>query len=169
MDRPDAGPWVQMGANFEGEWPGASRLATECVLNMGFVMTRMQQFAHTVVRQYGVPSLAAFNVLTILQGAGESLPPSTIAERMIVTRGTMTTLIDSLERHDLVRRVPHERDRRMVLVELTPEGAERVAKLRPRLHMTEKRWMAPLSASQQQALLDMLTVVQSNAPQAEDI
>jgi DNA-binding MarR family transcriptional regulator len=36
-----------------------------------------------------------------------------------------TTLIDRLERKGFVRRVPHERDRRQVLVEMTDEGRER--------------------------------------------
>jgi DNA-binding MarR family transcriptional regulator len=36
-----------------------------------------------------------------------------------------TTLIDRLERKGFVRRVPHDRDRRQVLVEMTDEGRAR--------------------------------------------
>lgn len=68
-----------------------------------------------------------------------------------------------------MKRTPHARDRRMVLVELTPEGAERVAGLRPRLHLAEKRWMVSLGEVEQRALLGMLMVVQANAPRPEDI
>ena len=156
-------PRVRTEPDFEDAWPGASRLATECILNLGFLHQQTEAFGQSLVRRHGVPSVAAFNVLTILHGASESLPPSTIAERMIVSRPTMTGVLGTLERRGLVRRLPHGKDHRMALIEITSEGRSRVERLRPELHQAEKRWMACLTEGEQRALLSMLAKLEANA------
>jgi DNA-binding MarR family transcriptional regulator len=51
-----------------------------------------------------------------------SLPLGKIGERLQVHRTSVTNTIDGLEKLKLVRRVPHETDRRAVLAEITPAG-----------------------------------------------
>ena len=51
-----------------------------------------------------------------------SLPLGKIGERLQVHRTSVTNTIDGLEKVGLVRRVPHESDRRAVLAEILPEG-----------------------------------------------
>jgi DNA-binding MarR family transcriptional regulator len=51
-----------------------------------------------------------------------SLPLGKIGERLQVHRTSITNTIDGLEKLGLVRRVPHESDRRAVLAEILPEG-----------------------------------------------
>ena len=51
-----------------------------------------------------------------------SLPLGKIGERLQVHRTSVTNTIDGLEKIGLVRRVPHESDRRAVLAEILPEG-----------------------------------------------
>ncbi|MFN8163380.1 MAG: MarR family transcriptional regulator [Solirubrobacterales bacterium] len=51
-----------------------------------------------------------------------SLPLGKIGERLQVHRTSVTNTIDGLERLGLVRRVPHESDRRAVLAKILPEG-----------------------------------------------
>jgi DNA-binding MarR family transcriptional regulator len=51
-----------------------------------------------------------------------SLPLGKIGERLQVHRTSITNTIDGLERAGLVRRVPHESDRRAVLAEILPAG-----------------------------------------------
>ena len=53
-----------------------------------------------------------------------SLPLGKIGERLQVHRTSVTNTIDGLERVGLVRRVPHETDRRTVLAEILPKGRE---------------------------------------------
>jgi DNA-binding MarR family transcriptional regulator len=55
-----------------------------------------------------------------------SLPLGKIGERLQVHRTSVTNTIDGLEKLGLVRRVPHESDRRTTLAEILPEG-KRVA------------------------------------------
>jgi DNA-binding MarR family transcriptional regulator len=51
-----------------------------------------------------------------------SLPLGKIGERLQVHRTSVTNTIDGLEKLGLVRRVPHESDRRAVLAEIAPAG-----------------------------------------------
>ena len=51
-----------------------------------------------------------------------SLPLGKIGERLQVHRTSVTNTIDGLEKIGLVRRVPHESDRRAVLAEILPAG-----------------------------------------------
>jgi DNA-binding MarR family transcriptional regulator len=57
-------------------------------------------------------------VLGILKDAGRPCPPNYISERLIVSRATVTGVLDTLVKRGLVRREPHPTDRRMVLVYL---------------------------------------------------
>lgn len=53
-----------------------------------------------------------------------SLPLGKIGERLQVHRTSVTNTIDGLEKLGLVRRVPHDSDRRAVLAAILPEGRE---------------------------------------------
>lgn len=65
-----------------------------------------------------------FDVLSALRrvGAPYQLSPGVLVQQTLVTSGTMTNRVDRLERRGLVRRLPDPRDRRGVLVQLTPSG-----------------------------------------------
>ncbi|GAA1299311.1 hypothetical protein GCM10009579_79340 [Streptomyces javensis] len=47
-----------------------------------------------------------------------------LADRLNCDASTATSMIDRLEKHGLVRRVPHPTDRRAKIVQLTPRGCE---------------------------------------------
>jgi DNA-binding MarR family transcriptional regulator len=64
-------------------------------------------------------------VLSLLHcHAPHRMTPSELAEKADVTRGTMTGLIDGLERDGMIERVAHESDGRMVTVRLKQAGRE---------------------------------------------
>lgn len=64
---------------------------------------------------------ADLDALAHLEAAGP-LSQREIGERLLLTSGAITTLVDRLERGGWVRRRPHPTDRRSVLVGLTEEG-----------------------------------------------
>jgi DNA-binding MarR family transcriptional regulator len=65
-----------------------------------------------------------FNMLSALRRAGSPyrLPPKELAKAMLLTSGAITYVIDSLEKAGYVARRTQEGDRRMLQIELTPEG-----------------------------------------------
>lgn len=97
-----------------------------------------------VERRHGLSNAAA-QTLAIIEGAGEPLAPSVIADRLMITTGSMTSLLDTLEKRGLVRRQPHPSDRRRLLVELTPEGQALVDAFLPELVAVQTELVAGLS------------------------
>jgi DNA-binding MarR family transcriptional regulator len=95
-------------------------------------------------------SASSGNVLLILTGAGEPLPPHVISERMLVTRGAVTGLLDALEKRGYARRRPHERDRRMLLAETTPAGRSLAQRVQPKIVELELQLVGAVSASDQE-------------------
>jgi DNA-binding MarR family transcriptional regulator len=91
-----------------------------------------------------------------------SLPLGKIGERLQVHRTSVTNTVDGLEKLGLVRRVPHESDRRAVLAEIVPAGREVAEKATAALNeagfATE-----PLSADQLEDLAKLLRVLRVSA------
>ncbi len=100
-------------------------------------------------------------VLGILADAGEPIPPNQIAERLIISRASATSLIDSLERRGYVRRLPHTTDRRMLLIELTNAGRQVAHEFRLLVHQHQKAWLAVLTRQEQIQLIDALHRLQA--------
>ena len=156
-------PLIRVDPTFERDWPGARASATECVLNTYVLAAMIDRASQAWVRQQGLPSLTAFNVLTILHGAGGPLQPSVISERLMVTRGTLTGIMDTLERDGYLRREQHALDGRSRLVALTDRGAESVVRLRPRIHRAERSLVVGLTQDEQSALIGLLAKMQAAA------
>jgi DNA-binding MarR family transcriptional regulator len=66
--------------------------------------------------------LPAADTLALYHLANEPLSASALGDRLGLTSGSITTLVDRLVARKLARRRPHPTDRRGVLVELTKTG-----------------------------------------------
>jgi len=71
-----------------------------------------------------------YSVLEVLYNQGP-MPLKKIGEKLFVSGANITCVVDNLEKEDLVRRVPSNIDRRIIMAELTPKGQEKIAKLFP--------------------------------------
>src|ERR671919_171640 len=69
---------------------------------------------------------ARMRALGVLDRKGPQIM-SALSDELVVSPRNITTLVDALEANGLVRRHPHSTDRRAILVELTPQGAETCA------------------------------------------
>jgi len=76
--------------------------------------TETALFQHLAAAQHGL-GITDMKTLSILIREG-SMTPGEIGNRLSLTSGSVTTLIDRLERQDLVKRQPHAKDRRKVIV-----------------------------------------------------
>lgn len=160
-------PIVRVVDDFEDEYPGASALATECYANVirtGDLLVGLHN--RQTQEEYDL-SPSARGVLAVVEGAGQPLEPSVIAERLMVTTGSMTSLLDNLEKRDLIRRLPHPDDRRKLLVDITPAAQAIVDELLPSLHARERDIIgAALTDSEQRTLVRLLAQVQQAAADA---
>jgi len=160
-------PLIRVGADFEEEYPGASTLATECFINLVRAGDLLLNLHNRQTRADYQLSPSGRQVLAVVEGARRPLEPSEIAERVLITTGTMTSILDTLEKRGLVRRMSHPDDRRKLLVDITPEAQAIVDELLPSLHARERDVICEaLSASEQRELLGLIAKVQRAAIQA---
>lgn len=139
----------------------ADRMSVECVQSLRRTEGLLEGRLNNRLRRFGV-STATFNVLLVLSGSGGSLSPCDIGEQLSVTRGTVTGLIDSLERQRLVRRLPHPKDRRMLVVELTDEGRGMLERIMPEHERGMAELLACLSDSEKTAFAEVLGKIQGH-------
>jgi DNA-binding MarR family transcriptional regulator len=105
-------------------------------------------------------SQGRFTVLALLnRNPDEPMSPSDLAARSGVTRATMTGLLDGLEREKFVRREPDQKDRRMLLVELTPRGRKMLDGIFPDYYRRIAKMMGHLTEAQKKTLIELLNQV----------
>ena len=75
--------------------------------------------------QFGLSGIR-MGVLFMLRHQPEGVPLGVMAARLHVSPRNVTGLVDNLERHGLVVRVPDPADRRSILARLTDAGRERI-------------------------------------------
>jgi DNA-binding MarR family transcriptional regulator len=75
----------------------------------------------------------------------------------------MTGLIDTLERDDLVKRVPDPNDRRMMSVNLTTKGRALLEDIMPTHFRRMSEIMSPLSEVERKTLVRLLNKVLQHA------
>ena len=73
-------------------------------------------------------TISQFRVLTSLRN-DTAHRLTTLSERLLLSKSTITRVVDELEQRSWLRRVPDPDDRRAQRVVLTPEGAEQLARV----------------------------------------
>lgn len=96
-----------------------------------------------------------YNVLRILNGAGEPLAQVEIGRRMLSTRAIVTKIVDALEGRKLVKRLSCG-DRRVNLVELTAAGAAFLQETSGEVIGFAEEAMKPLTKKEQKTLYELL-------------
>jgi len=156
---------IRVPADFESEFPGASRSASDVAVNLAHAQLVLLAEIERPIRAAHGLSASAFQTLAILDGAGEALPGHVIADRLVVTSASMTSLVDTLERRGLVERRPHPTDRRKVLIQLTPDGERIVDQQLPVIHAVINRAISALAESDREHLLSSLTTIRAQVSQ----
>lgn len=81
-------------------------------------------------KEFGL-NISEFGVLEMLYHKGDQ-PVQKVAEKVLVTSGTITYVINKLEKKDLVIRRKCNKDKRVYYVSLTEKGKEFIANIFPK-------------------------------------
>src|SRR5215467_15355548 len=155
---------IRVSRDFAAKYPDGSASATECAMNLARTGDMIVGRVAAALQPMNV-SPAGGLALGILVDAGKPCPPNYISDRLIVSRATVTGVLDSLAKRGLVRREPHPTDRRMVLVHLTKAGTRMAEKVRRTIHRAEAEWIAGLSEAERAQLTQLLGKVQKGLAQ----
>mgnify|MGYP003543921442 FL=1 len=80
--------------------------------------------------------------------------PSVIADSLCIPRQTMTSIIDSMVKQKLVKRIPHLSDRRRIQIEITEKGRKTAVEFKNRL---VERFHQLMDSSKQKAVLEKIS------------
>ena len=152
---------IKVTADFEKRYADSSALATECAMNLVFTGEMLEKHIAGLLQPFNL-SPATGLVLSMLADSEEPLSPNNIADHLIISRASVTSLLDSLEKRGFVKRQPHLSDRRMLLIELTDTGRQTAIDFRPIVHQHQKVWMNVLNEKEQEQLIQTLHRLQSS-------
>jgi DNA-binding MarR family transcriptional regulator len=131
-------------------FPSLGQEATVTLLRTAAVVRRLVARA---VEPAGI-SLAQYNVLRILRGAGTGgLATLAVRDRMVEEAPGVTRLLDKLAHAGLVRRDRTRTDRRQVLCAITPAGLALLDELGPAVNAADE---AMTSALGEPALVELV-------------
>ena len=151
--------------DFSKRYPEASAKATECAMNLVHIANLLEKRIADLLAPFDLSPASAL-VLSILADSETPISPNQIADRMIISRASVTSLLDSLEKRGYARRRQHPSDRRMIWVEPTDLGLKIADDFRPIVHSHEKTWLGVLNEIEQEQLVEMLHRLQSSLLQS---
>jgi MarR family transcriptional regulator, organic hydroperoxide resistance regulator len=114
-----------------------------------------------VLEPWGL-SLAQYNALRIIRGAGSGgIATLAVRERMIEEGTTITRILDKLEQSGYIRRERALPDRRQVMCEVTADGRRLLDKIDPLVDAADEEAVASLLARDIATLIDLLDTVRA--------
>lgn len=151
---------------FRVEFPSGDPTTTECAQNLVRTTHLFWDADNRALKSLGLSSPARI-LLATLEGAGEPLPHSELADRLFVTGASVTSIVDTLERKGLVRRVRLESDRRVVLVELTEAAYPVIDRFLSQVTALHRAEFSVLSEQERETLVRLLAKVAAGVEQAD--
>ena len=112
-------------------------------------------------------TLAQHRVLVLLAARGDQ-PVGDIAEGLGVNPSNATRICDRLQRLELISRTRSEQDRRVVVISLSPQGAELVKAVTARRHVEVEKVLDRMTPEQTAQVVEALEVFNRAAGEIED-
>lgn len=142
-------------------FPAADISTIEIITQLQSVGRAISALLNSDLAPYGLTE-GKFYVLAYLfseEMLGHDPPsPSTIADNLGVTRGTITGLLDGLEREDFLERCRHRSDRRALTIQMTDKGRHFMDTFVP-ASMNTKTKLIPLRDTEKHNLSEQLSQI----------
>ena len=106
------------------------------------------------IRSYGL-NTSEFGVLELLYNKG-SHPIQQIGDKILITSGTMTYVIDKLEKKGLIVRRNCDNDRRIIYAELTETGKNKMMEILPNHYQALADSVDSLTSAEKEIMIEML-------------
>ncbi|MGD0596181.1 MAG: MarR family transcriptional regulator [Sedimentisphaerales bacterium] len=135
--------------------------AHEALLNIYYTASIMKKRADDFFGQFGLTDVQ-FNLMNLLyyeSGKEGGLSQAQISDMMLVNRANITSLVDRMEKAELVSRTAHANDRRYNIIKLTSKGKNLYTKVEPHYLKQVKEAMTPLDAAELKRMAGMLEKV----------
>jgi DNA-binding MarR family transcriptional regulator len=152
-------PTQEILQRFAERYPAADVTAIASFLMLLRVATDLSVALDACLTKHDLLQGRWWVLILLMREADLTSQPSVLAEKLGVTRATMTGLLDGLEQGGLVQRVSAPQDRRSVQIKLTAAGQTKLDAVMPDYYSRLRLCMQGLSESQRSDLQSILGVI----------
>ena len=132
-------------------------LEEEVFLNLQRTANILSGKLAEVLKEFSL-SQSQYNVLRILRGSARGLACSEIGERMITKDSDLTRLLERLEKRGLIMRERYEKDKRVIIVQITKPGREVLQSLDKDVNNAPKQYLGHLGREMLEKLNALLVL-----------
>jgi len=139
------------------DWPQINLTALRSAAR---ILTAMESIHYHINAHFGTFGVSRSRLLVLKElffSGDAGLTPAELADRVFITRPSMTTCLDGLEKAGYIRRVPSPSDRRAVLIHITPAGRKYIAGEFPRFYTFFSEVFSTLNRTEQKTLTELIT------------
>jgi len=122
----------------------------------------IEQTLRTRLRKDFNITLPQFDVLSELEHAGERLTMSDLSEKLMVSNGNVTGVVDRLERDNYVKRQASPTDRRVQHISLEPKGKAKFQEMAKTHEQWVQELLSDLNLEDLDTLLEILNKARSS-------
>jgi DNA-binding MarR family transcriptional regulator len=133
-------------------------LPHEALLNVYYTASCLKKQAAEFFHPFGLTDVQ-FNLMMLLRhqsSPDQGLSQARLSDMMLVNRANITSLIDRMEKSDLVVRTPTPSDRRYNIIKLTGHGKKLLVEVEPLYAKEVKKIITSLKEPEQKRLITML-------------
>jgi DNA-binding MarR family transcriptional regulator len=152
-------PTPEILAKFAHRYPDADVTAISSFLYLLRVASDLSIALDNCLSQHDLLQGRWWVLILLMRESTLTSTPSMLAEKVGVTRATMTGLLDSLEQHGLIARMYIKQDRRSVQIQLTAAGQAKLDEVMPDYYRRLRQCMQGLSHDKRKQLTDLLGLV----------
>jgi DNA-binding MarR family transcriptional regulator len=152
-------PTPEVLQRFAQRYPAADVTAIASFLMLLRVATDLSVALDACLSKHDLLQGRWWVLILLMRETDRTSTPSMLAEKLGVSRATMTGLLDGLEQGGLVQRILVPEDRRSVKVRLTEAGQDRLDAVMPDYYTRLRQCMQGLSEQQRNDLQVILGVI----------
>ena len=122
------------------------------------VQNRMERRSEVFFQPFKITS-AQFNILELLARNEGRMNQLDLVDRLLVGKSSISIVLNRMVRDKLVKREPHPKDRRQVVLALTARGNNLWKKISPRYDAAVERLFSVLPITRRQQFLNDLKLI----------
>lgn len=131
---------------------------TDRALKLFIILSRaskvISEDAHQLIDKYGL-NPTEFAVMELLHHRGRQ-PIQKIGQKILLGSGSMTYVVDKLEKRGFVERLHCEKDKRVTYISITKIGVELIDSIFPEHAKNIEELMSGLDADEQDAAIELI-------------
>ncbi len=157
-------PTPEVLGKFAERYPDADVTAIASFLYLLRVATDLSLALDTCLSKHDLLQGRWWVLILLMREESTISTPSILADKLGVTRATMTGLLDGLEQNGLVTRVFAKEDRRSVKIQLTTAGQAKLDVVMPDYYRRLRQCMEALDEEKRVQLQQLLGLINKGIP-----